>query len=161
MNALLSARFPQAESQTPAQFKATESGQVNGLLAFVSVLLALSIIVSLFGIVNTLVLSIYERTRELGMLRAIGTERRQIRQLIRYESIIIALIGGLLGIALGILLALVLTATVLSGSGFIFTVPFTSLLALFVAAGIAGVLAAAWPARRAARIDVLAALATE
>ena len=161
VNALLAARYPQAKSQTPAQFKASEASQVNSLLAFVSVLLALSIIVSLFGIINTLVLSIYERTRELGMLRAVGTLRRQIRQLIRYESIIIALIGGLFGIVLGILISLILSATALSGSGFIFTIPVPTLIVLFVAAGIAGVLAAAWPARRAARIDVLAALATE
>ena len=86
-------------------------------------LLALSVIVSLFGIVNTLVLSIYERTRELGMLRAIGTTRRQVREMIRYESMITALIGGVLGIVLGIVLALVLAATVLSGTGFVLVIP--------------------------------------
>src|SRR6202035_3701213 len=88
VNRLLAARFPQAESQTAAQFKATLAGMVNSLLAFIYVLLALSVIVSLFGIVNTLVLSVYERTRELGMLRAIGTTRRQVRELVRLESMI-------------------------------------------------------------------------
>jgi len=81
--------------------------------------------------------------------------------MIRYESILIALIGGLFGIVLGIVAALILTATALSGSGFIFTIPATTLVAVLVAAAVAGIIAAAWPARRAARIDVLAALATE
>jgi len=158
---ILAGRFPQAKSQTAAQFKASEAAQVNSLLAFIYVLLALSVIVSLFGIVNTLVLSIFERTRELGMLRAIGTSRPQVRQMIRYESIITALIGGVLGIALGIVLAVVLAATVLSGSGFVLVVPVTTMVVLFILAGIAGLLAAAWPARRAARVDILEAIATQ
>jgi putative ABC transport system permease protein len=161
VNRLLRARYPQAQSQTPAQFKASEDAAVNSLLAFVSVLLALSIIVSLFGIVNTLVLSIFERTRELGMLRAIGTTRRQIRQMIRYESIVIALIGGVLGIVLGVLATLVVAGTALSGTGFVLSIPVTTLVVLFILAGVAGLIAAAWPARRAARVDILAALATE
>ena len=158
---LLAARFPQAESQTATQFKASLAGMVNSLLAFIYVLLALSVIVSLFGIVNTLVLSIFERTRELGMLRAIGTTRSQIREMVRYESIITALIGGTLGIALGIALALILDATVLSGTGFVLVIPATTMVVLFVLAGIAGLAAAAWPARRAAHVDILAALATQ
>jgi putative ABC transport system permease protein len=161
VNRLLDSRYPQARSQTAAQFKASEAGQVNQLLALISVLLALSIIVSLFGIVNTLVLSIFERTRELGMLRAIGTSRRQIRQMVRYESIVIALIGGVFGIVVGIVAALVIAATALSGGGFVFAVPVGTLVILFLLAGIAGVIAAAWPARRAARINILEALATQ
>jgi putative ABC transport system permease protein len=161
VNRLLSARFPQTQSQTAAQFKASLASQVNSLLALIYVLLALSVIVSLFGIVNTLVLSIYERTRELGMLRAIGTTRRQVRQMIRYESVITALVGGVLGIVLGIAIAGILAATALSGSGFVFVIPVVTMVVLFVLAGIAGLLAAAWPARRAAAVDILAALATE
>jgi putative ABC transport system permease protein len=161
VNRLLGARFPQAESQTAAQFKATEANQINSLLALIYVLLALSVIVSLFGIVNTLVLSIYERTRELGMLRAIGTSRSQVREMIRYESVITALVGGVLGIVLGIVLAGILAGTALSGSGFVFTIPVVTVVVLFVLAGIAGLAAAAWPARRAARVDILAAIATE
>ena len=161
VNRILRASFPQAESQTAAQFKATEAGQIDSFLAFIYVLLALSVIVSLFGIVNTLVLSIYERTRELGMLRAIGTTRRQVREMIRIESIITALVGGVLGIALGIAVAAILSATALSGSGFVFVVPVATMIILFVAAGLAGLLAAAWPARRAARVDILAAIATD
>jgi putative ABC transport system permease protein len=115
----------------------------------------------LFGIVNTLVLSIFERTRELGMLRAIGTLRSQIREMIRYEAVITALIGGILGIVLGIAIAAILAATALSGSGFVFVVPVVTMVVLFVLAGVAGLLAAAWPARRAARVDILAAIASE
>jgi putative ABC transport system permease protein len=161
VNRILAARFPQAESQTAAQFKKSLASQVDTLLALIYVLLALSVIVSLFGIVNTLVLSIFERTRELGMLRAIGTSRRQVRQMIRYESIITALIGGVLGIALGVVLAVVLAATALSGSGFVLVIPVATVIILFVLAGVAGLAAAAWPARRAAKVDILAAIATE
>ena len=106
-------------------------------------------------------LSIFERTRELGMLRAIGTSRRQVREMIRYESIITALIGGVLGIALGIALALILAATVLSGTGFVLVIPVLTMIVLFVLAGVAGLAAAAWPARRAAKVDILAAIATQ
>jgi putative ABC transport system permease protein len=147
VNRILAARFPQAESQTAKQFKRSLASQVDSLLALIYVLLALSVIVSLFGIVNTLVLSIFERTRELGMLRAIGTSRRQVRQMIR--------------IALGIVLALVLAATALSGTGFVLVIPVGTVIVLFVLAGVAGLLAAAWPARRAAKVDILAAIATE
>jgi len=158
---VLAARFPQARSQTAAQFKASLAAQVNSLLAFIYVLLALSVIVSLFGIVNTLVLSVYERTRELGMLRAIGTTRRQVRELVRLESLITALIGGVLGIALGIILALVLAATVLTGTGFVLVIPVSTMVVLFVLAALAGLGAASWPARRAARVDILAAIASQ
>jgi putative ABC transport system permease protein len=161
VNRILAARFPQAESQTAAQFKNSLASQVDSLLALIYVLLALSVVVSLFGIVNTLVLSIFERTRELGMLRAIGTSRRQVRQMIRYESLITALIGGVLGIALGVIVSLILAATALSGSGFVFVIPVVTVIVLFLLSGVAGLLAAAWPARRAARVDILAAIATE
>jgi putative ABC transport system permease protein len=161
VNRLLKARFPQAESQTAAQYEASQAGKVDTLLTLIYVLLALSVIISLFGIVNTLVLSIFERRRELGMLRAIGTSRRQVRQMIRYESIITALIGGVLGIFFGIVLALILAAATLSGSGFVFSIPVPTLVILFVLSGLAGLVAAAWPARRAARVDILEALATQ
>jgi putative ABC transport system permease protein len=158
---LLTASFPQARSRTAAQFKADQAGQINTLLTLIYVLLALSVVVSLFGIVNTLILSIYERTRELGMMRAIGTSRRQVRQMIRYESLITALIGGVLGIGMGIVIAVILAATALSGSGFVFVIPVVTMIVLFVLAGLAGLAAAAWPARRAAKVDILAAIATE
>jgi putative ABC transport system permease protein len=116
--------------------------------------------VSLFGIINTLVLSIYERTREIGMLRAIGTTRGQVRWIIRWESVITAVIGAVLGLLLGIVLAAVVTAGS-SSQGIEFTLPIGQLLLWVVFAMLFGIVAAAWPARRAARLDVLLAVAYE
>jgi putative ABC transport system permease protein len=161
VNRVLAASFPQTRSRTATQFKEDQAKQVNGLLAFIYVLLALSVIVSLFGIVNTLILSIYERTRELGMLRAIGTSRRQVRQMIRYESLITALIGGVFGLVIGVVAAFLITTLAFSGSGYVQSYPVGTLAILLVVAGLAGMLAAQLPARRAARLDMLSALAGE
>ncbi|MGO9449164.1 MAG: ABC transporter permease [Solirubrobacteraceae bacterium] len=161
VNALLHSSFPQTQAQTAAQYTQEQSNKVNKFLLLVYVLLALSVLVSLFGIVNTLVLSIYERTHELGMMRAIGTSRRQIRQMIRYESLITALIGGVLGLVIGVAGAVLVTTFALSGSGYVLSIPIGTLILLLIAAGLAGVLAAQLPARRAARLDVLGALASE
>jgi putative ABC transport system permease protein len=158
---VLASAFPQTQSRTAAQFKKEQSEQINTLLTLIYVLLALSVIVSLFGIVNTLVLSIYERMRELGMMRAIGTSRRQVRQMIRYESVITSLIGGVLGLAIGVVGAVLVTTLALSGSGFVQSIPVGTLVILLVVAGLAGLLAAQMPARRAAKIDLLEALASE
>jgi putative ABC transport system permease protein len=158
---LLSSQFPQARSRTPAQFKKDREGQINTLLNLIYVLLALSVIVSLFGIVNTLILSIYERTRELGMMRAIGTSRRQVRQMIRYESIITGLIGGVFGLVIGTVGAVLVSTIFLSGSGFVLSIPVGTLILLLVVSALAGLLASQLPARRAARLDVLQALASE
>ena len=104
-------------------------------------LLGLSVIVSLFGVINTLVLSVFERTRELGMLRAIGMTRRQIRRMIRHESVVTALIGAALGIAVGVFLA-VLTTTALSQYGVVFALPYGTLVVFVGVAILAGMLAA-------------------
>jgi putative ABC transport system permease protein len=161
VHALLRHSFPQTHAQTAAQFISEQNSKVNKLLLLVYVLLALSVVVSLFGIVNTLVLSIYERTRELGMMRAIGTSRRQIRQLIRYESLITAMIGGILGLVIGVVGAILVTTLALSGSGYVLSIPVGTLILLLIAAALAGLLAAQAPARRAARLDILGALASE
>jgi putative ABC transport system permease protein len=158
---LLAAQFPQARSRTAAQFKQDQAGQINNLLTLIYVLLALSVIVSLFGIVNTLILSIYERTRELGMMRAIGTSRSQIRQMIRYESVITALIGGVFGLLIGIVGSILLTTFAFSGSEYVQSWPVGTLVILLFVAALAGVIAAQLPARRAARLDMLSALAGE
>jgi putative ABC transport system permease protein len=158
---VLNAQYPQTRSRTAAQFKQDLAGQINTLLTLIYVLLALSVIVSLFGIVNTLILSIYERTKELGMMRAIGTSRRQVRQMIRYESVITALIGGVLGLLVGVVGAVLVTTLALSGSGYVQAIPVGTLVALLVAAALAGVLAAQLPARRAARLDMLRAISSE
>jgi putative ABC transport system permease protein len=118
------------------------------------------VIVSLFGIVTTLALTIHERTRELGLLRAIGTSRRQIRRVVRWEAVITAMIGAVIGVVLGVLFSIVVTRP-LRSEGFHLVIPVVQLLLLLVLAGIAGTLAAIGPARRAARIDILRALAYE
>ena len=159
VNRLLATYFPQARSRTAAQFKQDQSNQINTLLALIYVLLALSVIVSLFGIVNTLILSIYERTRELGMMRAIGTSRPQVRQMIRYESVITSLIGGVFGLVIGVVGAILVVTLALSGSGYVLSIPFGTLVILLFVAALAGLLAAQLPARRAARLDLLQALA--
>jgi putative ABC transport system permease protein len=120
-------------------------------------LLALSVIIALLGIVDTLALSVYERTREIGLLRAVGASRRQIRQIIRGEAIITAVMGGVLGVAIGVLFG-VLVSRPLGSEGFVLALPYATLLTLLVLGALAGVLAAVVPARRASRIDVLQAL---
>jgi putative ABC transport system permease protein len=157
---LLATRFPNAESQDREELKDQQAGQINQLLGLIYVLLALSVIVSVFGIVNTLALSIYERTRELGLLRAIGTSRRQVRRMVRQESIITSLIGAVLGVVLGVIFALLISRP-LEEEGFAMTFPVFTLLALLVIAAIIGTLAAIAPARRASRLDVLDALSYE
>jgi putative ABC transport system permease protein len=123
-------------------------------------LLGLSVVVSLFGMVNTLVLAVFERTREIGMLRAVGFTRRQTRRMIRHESIVTALIGAALGLPLGIGLAAAVSQA-LSKYGVGFYLPAKSLVVFTVVAIIAGTLAAIFPARRAARLNVLEALQYE
>ena len=117
-------------------------------------------IVSLFGMVNTLVLSVFERTREIGMLRAIGVSRRQLRRMIRHESIITALIGAALGLPLGVFLAAILTRGMAS-EGLSFHIPFLQLAIFTLVAVVAGIAAAVFPARRAGRLNVLDALQYE
>ena len=128
------------------------------LLQLLYVLLSLSIVISLFGIVNTLVLTVFERTREIGMLRAVGMTRRQVRSMIRHESIITALLGTALGIPVGIVLGLMVGKAIDYPA---FTIPWATLIVFIVAAVIAGIVAAIFPARRAARLNVLEALQYE
>ena len=157
---LLKERYPSAEVLDQQGLKESQEEQINQLLRLVYGLLALAVIVSIFGIVNTLALSIHERTRELGMLRAIGMSRRQVRRVIRYESVITALIGAILGTALGVLFAALISRP-LADEGFTLSYPVVTIVVLFVLAALAGVLAAIAPARRASRLDVLDALAYE
>jgi putative ABC transport system permease protein len=152
------AAYPDAKVQNRQAFIDNQISGLSSVLNILYVLLALSIIVSLFGIVNTLVLSVFERTREIGMLRAVGTTRRQIRRMIRHESVITALIGSVLGIALGVAFGALLAARV---SSIAFVIPVGSLVIFLVAAWLVGLLAAIFPARRAARLQPLEALAYE
>ncbi|MEU4291189.1 FtsX-like permease family protein [Kribbella sp. NPDC026596] len=150
--------FPNAKAQTRDEFKKAQTDGIKSILNVLYVLLALSVLVSLFGIVNTLVLTVFERTRELGMLRAIGLTRGQVKRMIRQESVITALIGAVIGIVLGLLLASLLAARLDEIS---FTVPVSQLVIFAVVSVIVGIFAAIWPARRAAKLNPLEALQYE
>jgi putative ABC transport system permease protein len=152
--------FPTAEVLNQQELKESREDQIQQLVNLVFVLLVLAIMISLFGIANTLALSIHERTRELGMLRAIGMSRRQVRTMIRYESVITALIGAILGMVLGIIFA-ALIAQPLKDEGFTLSYPIGSLILLLVFAAVIGVVAAIVPARRASRLNVLESLQYE
>jgi putative ABC transport system permease protein len=152
--------FPVAEVLDQQELKESREEQIDGLVSLVYALLAFAVVISLFGIANTLALSIHERTRELGMLRAIGMSRRQVRTMIRYEAVITALIGGILGLILGLIFA-TLIAQPLKDEGFTLSYPVGSLIVILVIAALAGVLAAIQPARRASRLDVLESLQYE
>ncbi len=151
------ADIPTAEVRTTEEYKDNIVGTVNQLLNLLYGLLAMSVIISLFGIVNTLVLSVYERTREIGLLRAIGSSRTQVRSTVRYESVITSIMGGLMGIVVGTVFAYVVT-TRFGGQGITFSVPVLQLGVFLFLAIVVGVLAAILPARRAARIDILDAI---
>jgi putative ABC transport system permease protein len=152
--------FADAKIQTRDEFIDSSEKPINRLLNLLYVLLALSVIVSLFGIVNTLVLTVFERTRELGMLRAVGMTRSQTRMMIRYESIVTSLMGAALGIAVGTFLA-ALVIHALSSAGLRFSFPILTIIYFVIAAIVVGILAAIVPARRAARLNVLEALQYE
>jgi putative ABC transport system permease protein len=158
--ALIKKRFPSAEALDQQELKTQQEDQIQPLLGLLYGSLALAVIVSLFGIVLTLILSIHERTRELGMLRAIGMSRRQLRRVIRYEAVITAEIGAILGVTLGVLFA-VLVSRPLADEGFKLTIPVFTLVVLLLLAALAGSLAAVLPARRAAELEVLDAVAYE
>lgn len=151
------APFPVAEVRTNAEYRDEISSRVDSILYLLYVLLAMSVVISLFGIVNTLVLSITERTREIGMLRAIGLTRSQLRRMVRYEATITSGIGGIIGIVLGLALAWIFSLG-LRDEGIVFRVPWLQLVIFLVVAILAGIVAAVLPARRAARLDPLDAL---
>ncbi|MGH3066532.1 MAG: ABC transporter permease [Gaiellaceae bacterium] len=150
--------FPNAKLATRQKFIDNQIAPFNRILIILYVLLALSVIVSLVGIVNTLVLTIFERTREIGMLRAIGMTRRQVRRMILHESIITALIGAALGITLGLVLAGLLVSRV---EEIVFSFPTKQVVLFVLAAIVVGILASIFPARRAAKLDPLRAIAYE
>ncbi|MBF6621859.1 MAG: ABC transporter permease [Patulibacter sp.] len=154
----LATDYPAVEVLTKSGWVDSQTAQVNQLLGLIYALLALSVIVALFGIVNTLTLSIQERIRELGLLRAVGATRRQVRRMVLLEAVITALLGAVLGAVLGFVLAAGVVATL---DGFTVSVPIGQILGLVVLAAGLGVVAAIRPARRASKLDVLRAIADE
>lgn len=160
LNRALSA-YPNLSIQSRAQFESSEQHSVNQLLGLVYVLLALAIVIALIGIVNTLMLSVFERTHEIGLLRAVGMKRRQVRAMIRSESVIVALFGAVVGIAVGTGLGIALASSLRNNGVTNISVPLPSLFAFLILSAMLGLAAASWPARRAANLDVLAAIATE
>lgn len=155
------APFPNVKVQDQGQYKADIANQINQLLAIIYALLGLAVIISILGIVNTLALSVVERTREIGLLRAVGMSRRQLRSSIRWESVVIALFGAALGIVLGLVFGVSLQ-NVLKDQGIsVLSIPWFLLTIFLMVAAVVGVLAALWPARRASRMDVLAAISSE
>jgi putative ABC transport system permease protein len=154
-------QYPTAEVQNVDEFKDTISAQFNPILYLIVVLLTLSVIIAFLGIANTIALSVLERTRELGLLRAVGMRRKQVRSAIRWESAIISLFGTVLGLAVGLLGGWAITRS-LRDEGFeAFAVPTVALLVIAVIAGFLGLAAALIPAWRASRMDVLQAINTE
>ena len=144
-----------------AAFKAEQAKPIQQQLMLVYVLLALAIVIALLGIGNTLALSIFERTRELGVMRAVGMTRHQLRSMIRWESVIIALQGTVLGLLIGVFFGWALVLAMKNQGITVFSVPLLTLLVVVVLAGLAGAAAAIWPSRRAARLNILRAVVTE
>ena len=144
-----------------AAFKAEQAKPIQQQLMLVYVLLALAIVIALLGIGNTLALSIFERTRELGVMRAVGMTRHQLRSMIRWESVIIALQGTVLGLLIGVFFGWALVLAMKNQGITVVSVPLLTLLIVVALAGLAGAAAAIWPSRRAAKLNILRALVTE
>jgi putative ABC transport system permease protein len=155
------AAYPNAQVQTRSQFQQSQVSRVNQLLALVYALLALAVVIALIGIVNTLMLSVIERTREIGLLRAVGMRRPQVRSMIRSEAVILAVFGAIIGIIIGTLMGLALVRALRQQGISDTVVPVSNLVIFLLLSAVLGLIAAGWPARRAARLDVLAAIAAQ
>jgi putative ABC transport system permease protein len=155
-------RLAAPEAQTGDEYVDSVGAEVDQMLALVYGLLGLAVLIALMGIANTLSLSIHERTRELGLLRAVGQTRRQLRSTVRWEAVIVAIFGTIGGLGLGTFLGWGLIEAIAAQEGFgSFVVPVVPLAAILALAAAAGVVAAVRPARRAAKLDILSAIATD
>ena len=153
--------YPNVQVQTKDQYEQSQASSVNALLGLVYALLALAVIIALIGIVNTLMLSVIERTHEIGLLRAVGMGRRQVRSMIRTEAVILSIFGAVLGVVIGTPMGLALVASLRQDGLTETSVPYSTLAIFLIVATALGLIAGGWPARRAAKLDVLAAIATE
>ena len=152
--------FPNVQVEDQAQFVKAQGDQIDTILNLITALLVLSVIIALLGVVNTIALSVVERTRELGLLRAVGMQRRQLRAMIRVESVVIAVYGALLGLVVGLGFGWAIVNALSSQGISEFAVPFARVFEVLGVAAVGGVIAASIPARRAARMDVLEAIST-
>ena len=151
--------YPEATLQDRTEYKETIEGEIDTLLVTVNALVGFAVIIAVLGIVNTLMLSVFERTKEIGLLRAVGMTRRQTRRMIRWEAVIIAVFGGVLGILVGILLGFIAVQAMPESFITDFGIPLGNFVVILIMCIVAGVLAAILPARRAARLNVLDAIA--
>jgi putative ABC transport system permease protein len=154
-------KYPQVQVQDQAEFRKSQEDQLNQLLTIVYGLLLFAVVIAVLGIMNTLALSVFERTREFGLLRAVGTTRRQLKRAVRWESVIVSVFGALLGLVVGLSLGIAATKGMRSVGVTTTSLPVATIIAILVASVLAGMLAAIWPARRAAKLDVLEAIATD
>ena len=157
----VSKTYPSVDIQDQAQFREAQAKQIDQLLGLITALLGLAILIAFFGIVNTLALSVYERTHEIGLLRAVGLSRRQTRTMVRWEAVIMAVFGAVLGTAVGIFFGWTMVRALHDQGLTVLAFAPRQLVLYVVVAGLAGVLAAAWPARRAAKLDILRAITAE
>jgi len=155
------ADLPLVSVKDQTAFSEEIQGQIDQFLYMIYALLALAVVIAVLGIVNTLALSVIERTREVGLLRAIGMQRRQLRRMVRLESVAIAVLGAVLGVAMGVVFGVVLQRAIADEGLQVLSVPWVQLAVFVVVSALVGVLAAVLPARRAARLDVLRAISTE
>ncbi|HSE10297.1 MAG TPA: FtsX-like permease family protein [Nocardioidaceae bacterium] len=153
--------LPTVTVKDPAQFAEEQKEQINFFLNIIYALLGLAVVIAVLGIINTLALSVIERTREIGLLRAVGLSRSQLRRMVRLESVIVAVLGAVLGVLMGIAFGVALQRAIADDGVDVLAIPWAQLIGFVLVAALVGVLAAVLPARRAARLDVLRAISTE
>jgi putative ABC transport system permease protein len=157
----LTADYPNVSVRDQAEYRAAQEAQVDQMLVMFNGLLILAVIIAMLGITNTLALSVFERTREIGLLRAVGMSRWQVRRMVLWESIIVSVIGAVLGIVVGLFFGVVVTLALASEGIDVLSIPVASIVGLVVFGALVGLLASIAPARKAAKLDILESIAYE